>query len=108
MRAVYSGRKLLTQSAYVPYPRVMGALPVDFSKVKQVAFETKQKDIYFRQYLPKFADLMPAFGPELSRFPKNISVQSPLQQIFAIYMHCYDLMLQNLLSVQPACEFLQL
>lgn len=51
--------------------------------------------MYYRQYLPILSGVIPAFGDELSRFPWNMAVQKPLQQIFVVYMQCYEYMLQT-------------
>lgn len=59
-------------------------------------FRDKQRDKLFREYLPRISDVVPAFGPELSLFPENEVVQRPLQTIFALYMQCYERMLQAL------------
>jgi len=64
----------------------------------QTALKTRQKDAFFRQYLPVLGDVIPAFGANISLFPDNDKIQKPLQKIFAIYMECYEVMLQHLVS----------
>ncbi|EXJ89007.1 serine/threonine protein kinase [Capronia epimyces CBS 606.96] len=65
------------------------------------ALKTRQKDKFFRDHLPKLQDVIPAFGAQLPLFPDNETVQKPLQNIFAQYMGCYDMVLQLLDPQQP-------
>ncbi|KAL9098948.1 MAG: hypothetical protein Q9163_005484 [Psora crenata] len=62
------------------------------------ALKTHKRDALFRKYFPTLSDAIPAFGADLSLFPDNEKVQKPLQNIFAIYMECYEVMLQHLTS----------
>ena len=66
--------------------------------VDQTALKTRQKDALLRQYLPALSEVIPAFGADLALFPDNDKIQKPLQKIFAIYMECYEVILQHLVS----------
>lgn len=64
----------------------------------QTALRTSQRDTLFRKYLPTLSDAIPAFGADISLFPPDEKVQKLLQNIFAMYMECYEMMLQHLES----------
>ncbi|KAI9663838.1 MAG: hypothetical protein M1821_007328 [Bathelium mastoideum] len=65
------------------------------------ALKTRQRDALFKKYLPAVSEIIPAFGANLSLFPDNDKVQKPLQKSFAIYMECYEVALQHLVSPSP-------
>ena len=60
--------------------------------------KTHKRDALFRKYFPAISDTIPAFGADLSLFPDNEKVQKPLQNIFTIYLDCYQVMLRHLVS----------
>ncbi|KAF2115017.1 kinase-like domain-containing protein [Lophiotrema nucula] len=65
------------------------------------ALRTRQKDALLRQYLPALSEITPAFGADLALFPDSDKIQKPLQKIFAIYMECYEVILQHLVLPSP-------
>ena len=70
----------------------------------QTALRTSQRNTLFRKYLPTLSDAISAFGADLSLFPADEKVQKPLQNNFAMYMECYEMMLQHLES--SSCEYI--
>lgn len=67
--------------------------------------DTERRDLLFRECLPRLGDVIPAFGPELSLFPDDETVQKPLQTIFPLYMECYERMVQVLDPHNTAVDF---